>query len=93
MVHGNYPIKAKLPAVGGNEGVGSVVAVGNGVKSVKANDTVVIANAGLGMEKKNFEINVIYQNIVKDLITISSFQMCPKQKKALQKQTNWEDNN
>lgn len=51
LVHGNYPSKINLPQVGGNEGVASVVAVGNGVKNVKSNDTVVIANPGLGKKK------------------------------------------
>lgn len=45
---GNYGILPKLPAVGGNEGVGQVVAVGSSVTGVKPGDWVIPANAGLG---------------------------------------------
>ena len=51
MVRGNFPTKSKLPAIGGNEGVGSVLAVGSGVKNIKVNDTAVIAKPGLGKEQ------------------------------------------
>ncbi|XP_057559024.1 enoyl-[acyl-carrier-protein] reductase, mitochondrial isoform X3 [Hippopotamus amphibius kiboko] len=45
---GNYGLLPKLPAVGGNEGVGQVVAVGSSVTRVKPGDWVIPANAGLG---------------------------------------------
>lgn len=45
---GNYGLLPKLPAVGGNEGVGQVVAVGSSVTGVKPGDWVIPANAGLG---------------------------------------------
>ncbi|XP_070366631.1 enoyl-[acyl-carrier-protein] reductase, mitochondrial isoform X2 [Equus asinus] len=48
MIQGNYGILPKLPAVGGNEGVGQVVAVGSSVTGVKPGDWVIPANAGLG---------------------------------------------
>uniref|UniRef100_H0XDF3 Enoyl-[acyl-carrier-protein] reductase, mitochondrial n=1 Tax=Otolemur garnettii TaxID=30611 RepID=H0XDF3_OTOGA len=48
MIQGNYGLLPKLPAVGGNEGVGQVVAVGSDVTSLKAGDWVIPANAGLG---------------------------------------------
>jgi NADPH:quinone reductase-like Zn-dependent oxidoreductase len=51
-VYGGHPTKSKLPAVGGNEGVGTVLAVGSGVSNVKTNDTVVIGKSGLGECKK-----------------------------------------
>lgn len=45
---GNYGLLPKLPAVGGNEGVGEVVAVGSSVSRLKPGDWVIPANAGLG---------------------------------------------
>lgn len=45
---GNYGLLPKLPAVGGNEGVGQVVAVGSNVTGVKPGDWVIPATAGLG---------------------------------------------
>ncbi|XP_057559015.1 enoyl-[acyl-carrier-protein] reductase, mitochondrial isoform X2 [Hippopotamus amphibius kiboko] len=48
MIQGNYGLLPKLPAVGGNEGVGQVVAVGSSVTRVKPGDWVIPANAGLG---------------------------------------------
>ncbi|XP_037005176.2 enoyl-[acyl-carrier-protein] reductase, mitochondrial isoform X2 [Artibeus jamaicensis] len=48
MIQGNYGLLPTLPAVGGNEGVGQVVAVGSGVTGVKPGDWVIPAAAGLG---------------------------------------------
>ncbi|KAM5247120.1 enoyl-[acyl-carrier-protein] reductase, mitochondrial [Ctenodactylus gundi] len=48
MIQGNYGLLPKLPAVGGNEGVGQVVAVGSSVTRLKPGDWVIPANAGLG---------------------------------------------
>ncbi|XP_005395041.1 PREDICTED: trans-2-enoyl-CoA reductase, mitochondrial isoform X2 [Chinchilla lanigera] len=48
MIQGNYGLLPKLPAVGGNEGVGQVVAVGSSVTGLKPGDWVIPANAGLG---------------------------------------------
>ncbi|XP_053432598.1 enoyl-[acyl-carrier-protein] reductase, mitochondrial isoform X3 [Nycticebus coucang] len=48
MIQGNYGLLPKLPAVGGNEGVGQVVAVGSNVTSLKPGDWVIPANASLG---------------------------------------------
>ncbi|XP_036913105.1 enoyl-[acyl-carrier-protein] reductase, mitochondrial isoform X1 [Sturnira hondurensis] len=48
MIQGNYGLLPKLPAVGGNEGVGQVVAVGSSVTGVKPGDWVIPAAAGLG---------------------------------------------
>uniref|UniRef100_A0A8D1YC85 Enoyl-[acyl-carrier-protein] reductase, mitochondrial n=1 Tax=Sus scrofa TaxID=9823 RepID=A0A8D1YC85_PIG len=48
MIQGNYGLLPQLPAVGGNEGVGQVVAVGSHVTGVKPGDWVIPANAGLG---------------------------------------------
>ncbi|KAH0503110.1 Trans-2-enoyl-CoA reductase, mitochondrial [Microtus ochrogaster] len=45
---GNYGLLPKLPAVGGNEGVGQVVAVGSSVSRLKPGDWVIPASAGLG---------------------------------------------
>ncbi|XP_070260659.1 enoyl-[acyl-carrier-protein] reductase, mitochondrial isoform X1 [Myotis yumanensis] len=48
MIQGNYGLLPQLPAVGGNEGVGQVVAVGSNVTGVKPGDWVIPATAGLG---------------------------------------------
>ena len=45
---GTYAIKPKLPAVGGNEGFGQVIKVGNKVKNVKEGDFVILAENSLG---------------------------------------------
>lgn len=45
---GNYGLLPTLPAVGGNEGVGQVLAVGSSVTGVKPGDWVIPAAAGLG---------------------------------------------
>ncbi|CAM3809653.1 alcohol dehydrogenase AdhP [Alicyclobacillus pomorum] len=38
--HGDWPVKPKLPLIPGHEGVGTVVKVGDGVKSLKVGDRV-----------------------------------------------------
>nr|CAI9702862.1 unnamed protein product [Rangifer tarandus platyrhynchus] len=48
MIQGNYGLLPQLPAVGGNEGVGQVIAVGSSVTGVKPGDWVIPANPGLG---------------------------------------------
>ncbi|XP_011539842.1 enoyl-[acyl-carrier-protein] reductase, mitochondrial isoform X2 [Homo sapiens] len=48
MIQGNYGFLPELPAVGGNEGVAQVVAVGSNVTGLKPGDWVIPANAGLG---------------------------------------------
>uniref|UniRef100_G3U6Y9 Enoyl-[acyl-carrier-protein] reductase, mitochondrial n=1 Tax=Loxodonta africana TaxID=9785 RepID=G3U6Y9_LOXAF len=48
LVGGNYGLLPELPAVGGNEGVGQVIAVGSNVTGVKPGDWVIPANPGLG---------------------------------------------
>ncbi|KAI8641502.1 hypothetical protein BD408DRAFT_418140 [Parasitella parasitica] len=55
MIQGAYPIKPTFQqlgdetlAVGGNEGVAEVIAVGDGVGSLKAGDHVIMANTGYG---------------------------------------------
>ncbi|RHY01417.1 hypothetical protein DYB25_005740 [Aphanomyces astaci] len=48
MIRGGYGIKPTLPAVGGNEGVARVTAVGSGVSGLKVGDRVIPAVAGFG---------------------------------------------
>ncbi|OQS03896.1 trans-2-enoyl-CoA reductase [Thraustotheca clavata] len=48
MVTGGYGIKAALPAIGGNEGVAQVTAIGQAVSSLKVGDRVIPAVAGFG---------------------------------------------
>ncbi|XP_040830006.1 enoyl-[acyl-carrier-protein] reductase, mitochondrial isoform X2 [Ochotona curzoniae] len=48
MIQGNYGLLPELPAVGGNEGVGQVLAVGSSVTTLKPGDWVIPASAGLG---------------------------------------------
>ncbi|MCO5559686.1 hypothetical protein L7F22_013287 [Adiantum nelumboides] len=47
-IEGVYPIGPPPPAVGGNEGVGEVIAVAEGVQNLSVNDWVIPAKAGLG---------------------------------------------
>jgi len=47
MISGTYPIKPNLPAVGGNEGLGQVVATGANSK-FKVGDLVLPSNSGFG---------------------------------------------
>ncbi|XP_042851978.1 enoyl-[acyl-carrier-protein] reductase, mitochondrial isoform X1 [Panthera tigris] len=56
MIQGNYGLLPKLPAVGGNEGVGQVVAVGSSVTGVKPGDWVIPANAGLVYRSSSFPL-------------------------------------
>ncbi|CAH1800309.1 unnamed protein product [Owenia fusiformis] len=48
MIQGTYPVKPSLPAVGGNEGVGEVLAVGDDVTSFKEGDWVLPSSPGFG---------------------------------------------
>ncbi|XP_072551197.1 enoyl-[acyl-carrier-protein] reductase, mitochondrial [Salminus brasiliensis] len=48
MVQGTYPILCPLPAVGGNEGLGEVLEVGEDVITVRPGDWVVPVDAGFG---------------------------------------------
>lgn len=55
MIQGAYPIKPMMQklgdselAVGGNEGVAEVIAVGDQVKDLKVGDQVVMAKSGYG---------------------------------------------
>uniref|UniRef100_A0A7E5A035 Enoyl-[acyl-carrier-protein] reductase, mitochondrial n=1 Tax=Panagrellus redivivus TaxID=6233 RepID=A0A7E5A035_PANRE len=48
QIQGVYPVKPALPAVGGNEGLAVVEAVGSGVKSLAVGDYVIPTNAGFG---------------------------------------------
>ncbi len=50
MVEGSYGIKPTLPAVAGNEGVGTVLEVGSSVRKLKANDLVVPTKPALGID-------------------------------------------
>ncbi|KAI8880460.1 NAD(P)-binding protein [Backusella circina FSU 941] len=62
MIQGVYPIKPKFQtlgteelAVGGNEGVAKVIAVGSNVDSLKVGDEVVMAKAGHGTWRTHAE--------------------------------------
>uniref|UniRef100_F7EMA5 Enoyl-[acyl-carrier-protein] reductase, mitochondrial n=1 Tax=Monodelphis domestica TaxID=13616 RepID=F7EMA5_MONDO len=48
VIQGTYALLPKLPAVGGNEGVGQVLEVGSEVTRVKPGDLVIPADVGLG---------------------------------------------
>ncbi|CAH0478883.1 unnamed protein product [Peronospora belbahrii] len=48
QIQGSYGIKPKLPAVGGNEGVAIVTAIGDGVTNVKVHDRVIPIHASFG---------------------------------------------
>lgn len=48
VIVGSYPVQPSLPAVGGSEGVGKVISVGDRVSSLKVGDLVIPAGASLG---------------------------------------------
>uniref|UniRef100_A0A8B9LNT2 Enoyl-[acyl-carrier-protein] reductase, mitochondrial n=1 Tax=Astyanax mexicanus TaxID=7994 RepID=A0A8B9LNT2_ASTMX len=48
MIQGTYPILCPLPAVGGNEGLGEVLEVGDEVNTLRPGDWVVPVDAGFG---------------------------------------------
>lgn len=48
MIEGVYSIKPTLPAIGGNEGVGVVEAVGSGVTTLRPGDWVLPSKPGFG---------------------------------------------
>jgi len=48
MISGSYPISPELPAVGGSEGLGQVLSVGEGVNKVKVGDLVFPLKPTLG---------------------------------------------
>lgn len=47
-IQGKYPVKPVFPAVGGNEGVGEVVAVGENVKNLTEGQKVLLIASGVG---------------------------------------------
>ncbi|CAK4148680.1 unnamed protein product [Aphanomyces euteiches] len=68
MIRGGYGIKPSFPAVGGNEGVARVTAVGSGVSGVKVGDRVIPAVGGFGTWRteavaKEAEVLVVPNNI------------------------------
>ncbi|EQC30238.1 hypothetical protein SDRG_12088 [Saprolegnia diclina VS20] len=68
MVMGGYGIKAALPAIGGNEGVARVTAVGQAVSTLKVGDRVIPAAAGFGTWRteavaKEAEVLVVPESI------------------------------
>ncbi|XP_046841051.1 enoyl-[acyl-carrier-protein] reductase, mitochondrial-like isoform X2 [Xenia sp. Carnegie-2017] len=67
VLQGLYPIKPSLPAVGGNEGLGEVLVVGDDVKSVRVGDWVLMGNAGLG--------DVVLQNGANSGVGLSVIQL------------------
>lgn len=48
MIQGIYPVKPVLPAVGGNEGVGEVIEVGDNTRMLKSGDWVIPRSSGFG---------------------------------------------
>ncbi|XP_028970437.1 enoyl-[acyl-carrier-protein] reductase, mitochondrial [Esox lucius] len=48
MLQGTYPILPRLPAVGGNEGLGEVIEVGTAVTSLRPGDWAIPWDAGFG---------------------------------------------
>jgi len=48
LVEGNYGVKPVLPAYAGNEGLGSIIAVGSAVKGLSVDDWVIPGQPGLG---------------------------------------------
>jgi trans-2-enoyl-CoA reductase len=48
QVQGTYAVLPPVPAVGGNEGVGVIESVGDGVSNLTVGDVVIMGQAGLG---------------------------------------------
>lgn len=67
QIEGVYPIKPALPAVGGNEGVGEVVKVKDGIETLEPLDRVVPYSAGLGTWRSIFTCKA------DDLIKVSPY--------------------
>jgi len=75
IIEGTYGVPGvksdiKFPAVGGNEGVGTVLEVGSSVKGIQVNDRVIPAKSGLGTWRTHgvFESNDL-QTVNKDIPT------------------------
>lgn len=49
VIEGAYGTRPQLPAIAGLEGVGTIQAVGSGVKSFQVDDRVIPAQPGFGM--------------------------------------------
>lgn len=57
-IQGLYPIKPKLPAIAGNEGIGRVVELGKNISNVKLQDRVFIPyRSGVGSWREELVIN------------------------------------
>jgi len=57
MIIGNYPIRPVTPAVGGSEGLGQVMAVGNSATKLKVGDLVLPSKPGLGTWRSHAVVN------------------------------------
>ncbi|KAI4457244.1 enoyl-[acyl-carrier-protein] reductase mitochondrial [Holotrichia oblita] len=62
-IQGTYAVKPKLPAVGGNEGVGEIVSVGNNVKNFAVGDRAVPLVNALGTWRSHLIVSE--ENILK----------------------------
>lgn len=70
-IQGKYPVKPPFPAVGGNESVGEVVAVGDQVSSLKVGDRVVPFATGLGTWRSHALYSAVNLMKVPDSIGIA----------------------
>ncbi|KAJ5071955.1 enoyl-[acyl-carrier-protein] reductase [Anaeramoeba ignava] len=66
QIEGVYPLKPKLPAIGGNEGIGEVIEIGKDVKNqnlFKIGDYVIPTRPAIGTWRTHLKIN--YEKAVK----------------------------
>ncbi|CAD5217109.1 unnamed protein product [Bursaphelenchus okinawaensis] len=80
QLQGVYPVKPKLPAIGGNEGCATVEKVGSSVTSLKPGDLVIPVQSGLGTwttHSVHDENSLFSLNSNLDKIHASVFQVNP----------------
>lgn len=81
MIEGVYNIQPPLPAIGGNEGVASVLAVGSSVRGLKEGDWVIPALPGFGTWRKyaiceEDDVDQIDKNVPIEIAATISINPC-----------------
>ncbi|KAL6063745.1 enoyl-[acyl-carrier-protein] reductase, mitochondrial-like [Balamuthia mandrillaris] len=81
MVEGVYPTRPTVPAVGGNEGVAEVLAVGPGVQGIAVNDWVIPKKPGFGTWRTHAvcsqqQVTKVKQNIKPEYIATLAVNPC-----------------
>jgi len=81
VIQGKYPINPPVPAIGGSEGCGQVIALGEEVSSLKVGDFVIPAKPGLGTWRSHgvfSEENLVSvpKTIPPELLSVISVNPC-----------------